>query len=135
MSFLVGYNKKVTWNPGPGPITLNVTEHTWSEWLNKLDVTHSGSGGICALLGSYLMGDGNVKANSDDGQVITNASINIRAGATGTVNFYHFALGANPFQVPCLIHKVNFKTIVSGVCSYDFDCSLNGLAGTYVLPS
>ncbi len=135
MSFLVGFDKKVTIN-FVGAVTLNVTEHTWSEWINFLDVTHSGSAGRQMGLASYLQGDGNIKANSDDAQVITNtASVNIIAGANGTCNFYHFATSSNPFVVGCMIVKVNLKTVIAGVCSYDFDVKLNALAGTYTRPT
>ncbi len=54
-AFQAGFNKKVTWTPaGGGLVTFNVTEHSWQEKIDKLDVTHSGSAGIQYLLAGIL---------------------------------------------------------------------------------
>ena len=149
MAFQVGYNKKVTWTtaaglvfPGQsglsssgGTATINVTEHSWSEMIDKLDVTHSGSAGIQALLAGILRGDGNVKANCDDAQIITSITSSIVAGINGIMSFFLYAVSSNAYVVPAMIQKVNFKSVVSGVASYDFDVSLNGLAGAMVRPA
>jgi len=100
--------------------------------IDKLDVTHTGTLGIQALLAGILRGDGNVKANFDNAQVPSTSPPFIRAGAGGLIDFY---LGAStPFTVPCLITKVNYQSTVEGKVEYDFDVSLNSLAGNYVYP-
>jgi uncharacterized membrane protein HdeD (DUF308 family) len=135
--FQPGYNKQVKWALIAGaPTAINVTEHKWSEWINFLDVTHSGSGGVAMGLASYLQGDGNVKANSDDAQVITSVIgvLKIMAGAAGVLSFYHYSFNSNAFVVPATVTKVNFSTVIAGVCFYDFDIKLNGLNGIYQRP-
>ena len=135
MSFQAGFNKGVSFQPtGLGvAVTFYVTGHSWSEMIDKIDVTHSGTGGIQALLAGILRGDGNMKANCDSGQIVSNPSNGLRAGTNGIMNFYFydggtFGLGTNPFSVPCMVIKVNYKSEVAGKTEYDCDVSLNALA-------
>lgn len=136
MAFIAAFNKGVKWTPSAGAqASLNVTEHSWAEMIDAIDVTHSGSGGVQALLASILRGEGNVSAFSDDAQVISNAAINIIGGASGVMLFYHYAAAGNPFTVPAMIIKVNWKTPIANGCQYNFDVKLNSIAGTYARPS
>lgn len=137
MAFLVGYDKKASWLilGGAGPVALNITEHSWSAMVDKLDVTHTGTGGVQAVLAGILRGDGNVKANSDDAVIISNiANVGIVPGASGTLYLYHYAAASNPFVIPGTILRVNYKSVVNGVANYDFDVCLNRLLGVYTPP-
>lgn len=141
MPFQPGFNKGVTFAPnGGGAVLFNVTGHSWSEFIDKLDVSHSGTAGIQALLAGLLRGDGNMKANIDSAQVVSNPANGIIPGTNGIMNFYLYVggatgVGTNPFSVPCMIIKVNYKSEVAGKVEYDCDVSLNAIAGGYVRPS
>ncbi len=152
MSFQAGYNKGISFQPTGGAVNAYaVTGHSWSEFVDKIDITHTGTGGIQALLSAVLRGDGNVKANIDSAMIISNPANGIVPGQNGILNFYYYAGGANgvgnnPFSVPCMVIKVNYKSEVAGKTEYDFDVSLNTLANnnpavggvpgqTYVRPS
>lgn len=137
MTFIAGYDKGVTWTPsgGGGDVDLNVTGHSWSEMIDALDVTHTGTDGFQAMISGILRGDGNVKANSDDEVIIGDATKLIRAGQGGVLKFHHYALGGNPFTVPAIITKVNYKSVVEGKAEYDFDVKLNVLEGDYTRPT
>jgi len=136
MSFLAGYDKKVTWTPAGGALaTFNVIEHSWEDAIEKLDITHSGTAGVQYLLAGILRGKGSFKANLDSTVIITNATYAIIAGQKGVMNFYQFASGANPYIVPGMIISVPFTSSVPGLVAYTANIELSGDAGTYTRPS
>lgn len=105
---------------------LKVTGHSWSESVEALNATHSGTSGFAAMLAGVLSGQGNVKANIDAAAFPwVNPLPFIRAGTSGVIHFYFGAY----YAVPCLITKVNHQSEVNGLISYDFDVVLSVLAG------
>jgi hypothetical protein len=133
VAFQAGFNKGVVWvsSLSQAPAGLNVLDHAWKEIADWLEVTHSGTGGFQASLPGIIRGDGNVKANSDDAQVIAQSSIAIVAGGQGVLAFFHYATVLASFKVPAQVTDVEYKTVVNGVCNYSFNIKLNILAGVY----
>ncbi len=131
MSFQAGFNKGTTFQPtGIGAAgVFFVTGHSWSEMIDKIDVTHTGTEGVQALLAGILRGDGNMKANIDSAQIISNPAVGLRAGTNGVMQFFYYSATLNPFVVPCMVIKVNYKSESAGKTEYDCDVSLNALAG------
>ena len=130
MAFQAGYDKFVRWTRAGTTTALNVTGHSWSEQIDALDVTSSGSGGIQTLLAGILRGDGNVKANFDNLQILSNPVLFIAAGVQGFLEF--FFGGGIPYTVPCMVTKLVYQTAVEGKVEWNFDVRLDGGAGTYV---
>lgn len=129
MGFRAGYNSPVTFRPDGQneTATLNVTGHSWSEMVDKLVADHSGTGGLQALLAGVLRGDGNVKANMDAAAYPWASPLPfIRAGVNGVISFYYGAF----YAVPCMVIKINKQSEVNGLIVFDFDVSLNCLAGS-----
>lgn len=113
---------------GGGFATIQVTDHSWKEMVNDLDVTSSGMLGLQALVGGVFRGDGNVKGKVNSSALITSTPPFIRAGNNG-----QFLLGigsATPISIPALITAVHYQGAVAGTVDYDFDIKLNILAGT-----
>jgi hypothetical protein len=123
-------------------VTLNVTDSTWQERIDEIDITHTGTAGVQAILGGILRGDGNVKAFQDTSGTLNakafwatgTGNANIRAGTKGLLKVYVTA--AQFYAVPCLITKVNVARPVAGAVEYDFDVKLSAesSATTYALP-
>lgn len=131
MSFQSGFNKGVTWTADNAPsVGWNVTGHDWEEAIDALDVTHTGTGGIQALLAGILRGDGNVKANFDN--AVVPSTFFMRAGFNGVMAF--FVGGVTPFFVPSMIVKVHYQTVVEGKVEWSAMVRLNALAGLNTLP-
>lgn len=131
--FQAGFNKSPTFlvSGGGAAITLNVTGHTWAEMIDALDITHTGTGGVQALLAGIFRGDGNIKGNVD--AAILPSTFFIRAGFNG---LFGIPLGSpTPFVVPAMIVKVNYQSLVEGKVEFNFDIKLNALAGNYTYPS
>ena len=86
MAFLAGYDKGVSFTPaGGGATAINITAHSWSEQVEKLDVSHSGTAGKQALIAGLLRGDGNIKANFDSAAMPFAAAPNVKAGTKGVM--------------------------------------------------
>lgn len=132
MAFQAGYNKGVTLQvSGFAAGVLNIKGHSWSEQIDALDITHTGHAGIQALLAGILRGDGNVKADLDG--ALAPPNVGIRAGANALMLFN---LGTTtPYQVPLMITKVNYASVVEGKVEYDFDVRLNTEAGAMIRPT
>lgn len=133
--FQAGKDKGVNFWPddGSGYTSIRILSHSWSEQVDKLDVTHTGTGGQQALIPGILRGDGNVKGdwtNVSSGAgwagVISTNPPNIRAGTIGLLQF--LLSTSQGFTVPCLVTKVAYQSAVEGKVSYDFDVSLNYFA-------
>jgi len=136
MAFQAGYNKHTNFTPSgtAGTTPLNVTGWSSAEEVDKLDVTHTGTGGMQAVIAGILRVNGNVKANWDDAAVISsNPTPHIRAGTKGVIG--HFMTGGQYITVPVMITKVNYQSAVEGKIEYNFDYTLDSLSGTYSLPS
>lgn len=129
-----GKNTKVMFLVSGGSNTaLQVTDHSWAEMIDAIDITHTGSGGVQALLAGILRGDGNVKANFDSAAKYYSTAPGVNAGASGV--FQLFMNGTLYYSVPAMIKKVNTAKPVAGAVSYDFDISMNSEAGAYAKPA
>src|SRR6202011_2235142 len=87
VAFVPGYSQAASWQAtGAGAATtLNITSHSWQEEVDKLDVTHSGSAGVQALLAGIGRGSGTIEANYDAAAIPSNTPPNIKAGAKGVL--------------------------------------------------
>lgn len=137
MAFEAGYNKYAQWKyaGAGGFVTLNVTGHSWEESVDKLDVTHTGTGGLQALLAGIFRGQGTVKANYDSA-AMPHGAPRIGAGVRGALALY--LGGATPFLIPAMILKVNYQTAVEGKVEYSFNVEIdyNALSSTaYTYPT
>jgi len=134
MPFQAGYDKWAAWKvSGAGAATLlQVTDHSWKEAVDKLDVTHTGSEGIQALLAGILRGNGTVKAkyNSD---AMPHGAPTIKAGYRGQLQLY--LGGATPFYIPGMITEVQYQSAVAGSVEYQFTVELDhnaiAVSGSY----
>lgn len=120
---------------GGSSIALTVTENSWQESVDKIDVTNSTSAGVQMLLAGILRGAGSIKAvlDSDTGKGFYLAAVGIRAGNKGV--FVHTMSTGNAFSVPGLITTVNSIVAIAGAVLYDFNLELDGLSGSYTYPS
>lgn len=111
--------------------SIQITEHTWKEQVEKLDVTASGMGGLQALLAGIFRGEGQVKGNVNTALVPWANPPFIVAGANGMLVL---GLGTNVsgFSIPGMITEVSEQDQVAGVVNYTFNVALNFLAGTGV---
>lgn len=140
--FVSGHNNPVQFQLlGQAAETLNVTGSSWDEEINAIDVTHSGSGGIQALLANILRGNGTVNADYD---LLVRSPYffpipQIRPGVSGLFAFYVLgpvgAAGNRFFTIPCMIIKVHWETQVAGKVSYSFDVRLSSIVGNYLYPA
>lgn len=135
MAYVPGYSQGATWQTdgAGGATTLNITDWSWEEMVNKLVTTHSGSGGIAACIAGIFDGDGNVQANIDAAALPCAAAPGIRAGAKGTITYA--VGGSTPFSIHCMITKVPWKSAVNGLVSYSFQVALDSTTGSYTRPT
>lgn len=138
MPFEAGYNKWAAWKfSGAGAATLlQVTDHSWKEAVDKLDVSHSGSEGIQALLAGILRGNGTVKAKYNS-SAMPHGAPTIKAGTRGQLQLY--LGGATPFLIPGMILEVQYQSAVAGTAEYQFTVELDHNAietmGAYTYPT
>ena len=142
--FQAGYNKGVSFqvNGAGANTSINVTEHSWAEEIERANITHSGTLGLQALLACVLKGTGNVKAQFDSTAMPFATAPGIKAGVSGLLTFN---LGApnTQFIAPVMVVKVNYQTAIqgNGTVKYDFDVEMNCLSGasqaalTYTYPT
>ena len=130
MAYQAGFDKGVSFQrDGAGSVVLNIQEWTWAEEVMKLVITHSGSQGVQAVIAGILSGEGNVQANVDAAALPSGAA-GIRAGVKGTIVM---ATGAGtPFSIHVMIVKVNWRSIVTGLVTYNFDVTLDSTSGSYI---
>ena len=136
MAFIPGYDKSVLFTvSGGSEITYSITEHSWKEAVDALDITSSGHAGLQALMSGILRGDGRVKANLNIGSTFTPwvAANGIRAGNVGVMKFYVGV--ALFFQVPVLIKEVSYMSQVAGKVEWEASVGLNVEVGSYAYPS
>lgn len=129
---VAGKSQGVTWTPSGGSsTTLNVTDHTWSETIDAIDVTHTGAAGVQTLLAGILRGEGTVKAFLDSGASSTTFLGTTQQIIAGTNGALLHTLGTNlKYTIPCMITRVNSAVPVNGGVNYEFTVQLNDLAGT-----
>ena len=130
MPFQAGFNKQATFQPdgAAAATTLNVTGHSWKEAVDKLDVTHSGTGGQQAVIAGVLRGDGSVKMVFDTSNNPYANPPNILAGVKGVMRFY---IGTTtPHTVPCMIVDVTSQTAVEGKVEWNANVTLDYIIGT-----
>jgi hypothetical protein len=121
---------------GGSEITLQVTDHSWREMVDSIDITHTGSGGIQALLAGIFRGDGSVTAFQDttgSGTKFYATTVGVRAGAKGVLK--HYITSALFYTIPCMITEVTSQSPVAGGVSYSFNVSLDSESGTFTYPS
>lgn len=125
MEFTPGYNKAVTFKvDGAGSATtLKVTDWSWEEQVNALVTTHTGSGGKATRIAGVLDGDGTVTANVDIDALPNATAPGIVAGAKATIT-YSFGT-ATPWSAHVLVTKVNYRSQVGGLLTYNFNVALD----------
>ncbi len=133
-NFVSGHANPVGWQAvNAGVVLLNVTASSWTESINALIVTHSGTGGLAARLANVLDGEGTFEADYDaDVSPYLNPP-RLRPGVNGLYLF--FVTPLRFFQCPIMILKVPYKTAVLSKVSYTVDVALNALAGSYIVPA
>ncbi len=121
---------------GGSLVTLNVTDHTYKEMVDKLLTDHTGTGGIQSLIAGFFRANCNVKANLDVDAPWYVTGQFIRAGAFGQLLHYvSSSANAKAFAIPCMITEVNNASPATGLVSYDFNVELCYEAGTFGYPS
>lgn len=132
MGYTAGFSQGVTFTPDGGSLaTLKVKGHNWDEMVNKLNTTHTGSGGKAACIASYLDGNGNINAGYDSAQLLS--AVSVTAATKGVITF---ALGtASPLSVHVMITKVHRESSVEGWVIYNFDVAMDSTTGSYTLES
>jgi hypothetical protein len=139
--FQAGFNKGVSFQPTGGVNTaINITKWDWEEQIEKIDISHTGTAGLQALLAGLLRGTGNVEAFFDSANLPWAAAPSIKSGQNGVITFN---LGSPNTQwiVPSLVVKVHAQSEVAGGVKYNFDVELNCLCGvnqaftSYVYPT
>lgn len=131
MAFVAGKTVGCTWTPAGGSgVSLNVTEHTWSETIDAIDVTHTGTSGVQAMIGGIGRGEATVKANLDDASLPFNGTNLIRAGQKGVL-YHQTATSSVGYSIPCMITRVNTSVPVNGAINYEFTVTLDAIAGVY----
>lgn len=130
-TFVAGYNKGVTFqlSGAGGATTLLVKSWSWDEAVEKLDVTHTGTTGIQAVIAGILRGDGTVEANVDITALPNATPPTIIPGSKGTITFN--VGSSTPHSCPVMVAKVHWASAVDGVVNYSFDTTLDYLTGTY----
>lgn len=120
-----GKNYGCTWTPsGASSVSLNVTEHSWMEQVDKIDVTNTGSGGLQALLAGILRGTGTVKAFFDSANPqYTSGTGLIRAGNKGRLT--HTVASGKSYGIPALITQVTTTVPVAGGVTFEFQIELD----------
>lgn len=133
-TFVAGYTAPFKTTPSGGSEqTIQVVSHSWQEMVDKIDITHTGSGGLQALLAGIFRGTGNVKAFLDSSAKYYATTVGIRAGTNALLK--HYVTSSLSYTVPGMIVKVNSAVAVNGGVEYDFDFELNSEAGTFSYPS
>lgn len=129
MPLQAGYDKAVFFKPdGGAEQTLDVVDHSWKEMVDAIDVTHTGTNGLQALLAGILRGDGTIKAVLNTSQNPAGPDVALRAGATGMIEFdYGFDV---PFTVPCLVVDLLHQSQVAGRVEWTCSVKLSKLSGT-----
>jgi hypothetical protein len=133
-TFVAGKTVGVDWTPsGASSVTLNVEEHTWTESVDPIDCTHTGSSGVQCLIAGVGRGEGTVKAklDVDTGKPFFNSTNLIRAGQKGVLIHKTSTSPASSYNIPCLITRVMSATPVNGAVNYEFTVQLDALAGSY----
>ena len=136
MPFQSGATKNVKFTVSGGAlIAYSITEHSWEELVDKLDITSTSHAGIQAILAGIFRGTGSVKAvlNTDAGNMPWVAANGIRAGNNGVFQF--FVSSTLYFSVPAMVMKVKYSSQVAGKIEWAGDIELNAEAGTYAYPS
>lgn len=129
MALQAGYDKATYFQPdGAGAAQLlDVVAHSWKEMVDAIDVTHTGTGGVQALLAGVLRGDGMMKAVLNNVKNPMAAGTLLRAGTNG-IALFHYGMPV-PFSVPCLVKDIAHQAEVAGRIEWTVNVSLNYLAG------
>lgn len=127
--FQAGFNKGATFTPAGGvAAVLNITAWDWGEKIDKVDITHTGTGGVQALLAAILRGTGKVSAFFESAAMPFSNPPNLKPGTNGSITF---SLGAPNTQwiIPVMVTELHFQNEVTGGVKYDFTVEMNALAG------
>lgn len=148
MSFKAGFNLGASFTPAGGALTgVNgggstsktgagqITGWDWKESVDVLDVTHSATAGIQAVIAGVFRGEGNLKCNMDSAALLwATAGGAIIAGTKGVIN-----LNANTpntdWVIPIMIKEMHGKSEVAGKVELDFSIVIDELSGSYVRPT
>lgn len=131
IAYEAGYNKSPTFTlDGGALVTLKVKSTSWTEQINALDTTHTGSGGIHARIAGLLDGNGTVEAVVDSQNMITlTAAGGIISGAKGLLGFPMG--GTTPLSVHVIITQINWRAVVDGLLTVSFNCAIDSSSGSY----
>ncbi len=136
MPYQAGKDKNIKFTvAGGSEITYDITEHSWKEMIDALDITNTSHAGIQALLAGIFRGDGKFKAvlNTDATKMPWQSANGLRAGNNGVVKFY---VGTALFySVPCMVVDAEITSQVAGKVEWAVSVKLNAEAGTYSYPS
>lgn len=130
-SFVAGKTIGCTWTISGSTTTLNVTDHTWAEMVDAIDVTHTGTSGVQSLIAGVLRGEGTVKGNLDVTSASTafgSTTVGIIAGTNGVLT--HSLSSGCSYTIPAMIVRVNSAVPVNGAVNYEFTVQLNEGAST-----
>jgi hypothetical protein len=136
MAFQPGFAANAKWQPNGtgGLISLNITGWNWTESVNALDVTHTGTGGQSAFIAGVLTGDFSFDANLDP---LVNppysAATALRAGQKGIIQFVTNS-ATTPWSVPIIIEKADHKSAVNGLIQYTVSGKLDQIIGSTTTP-
>jgi hypothetical protein len=130
-TFIPGYDKaaSVLKDGQVVATTLNITSWTWEERVKELITTHSGTVGVEAMIAGILSGEGTIEANLQSDAIFHTGTNAVRAGMKGAIGL---AAGlSSPFAIHCMVTRVNWKSVVDGLVSYNFNVKLDATSGSY----
>lgn len=134
MSFQAGFSANASFTPTGGATTaLNITSWSWSENVNSLEVTHTGTGGLSAFIAGVLTGDFSFDANFDTAANPFASSPSLKAGKKGVIT-----LNTNttaPWSIGVMIEKVDHKAAVNGLIQFTVSGKLDVISGSYSYPT
>ena len=133
-TYQAGYNKGVTFNPAAaGAVSINIQSYDWAEEVDALDVTHTGTSGVQALLPGVLRGECNIEANYDSDQVPSGTSLSLTGGVKGVI--VATLSSGKTITIPVMVVRVNYRSEVAGIVRYSFTARLDSIAGSLTRPT
>ena len=129
-----GYDKSIQWlaDSGGAATEVHVTGWDWNDAGDLVEVTNTGHAGHQAFVATITRTGCNITANFYSQANLT--SIGIKFGAKGRLTC-NSGMDTD-FEIHCIVEKVNWKQVVNGVLSINFDAKSDALKadGTVVDP-
>jgi hypothetical protein len=133
MTKQAGWSQTVTFQKtGAGaPVTLDITDCSWEESVEDIQVPGSLSLGVMQRIAGILEGGGSIEATLNSASLPHSAAPGIRAGVHGVLTITTGSVA--PFTIPIMITRVRYRFAMRGAYVYGLDVGLDGASGTYAV--